>query len=163
MDTYVTGITIKNLREKKGLTQTELADILGVSSKAVSKWENDNSCPDVTLLKTIARAFGISVDELLDDGQGAVTKLSESKDYKGKLLKIRVTEKDEKVNINVPVSLIEILLKNVSMGKKISIGNSDALSAIDFNQVMDLISLGIIGKLMEVETSDGTIVEIWVE
>ena len=39
MDTYVTGITIKTLREKKGLTQTELADILGVSSKAISKWE----------------------------------------------------------------------------------------------------------------------------
>ena len=38
MDTYVTSLTIKNLREKKGLTQTELADMLGVSSKAVSKW-----------------------------------------------------------------------------------------------------------------------------
>ena len=37
MDTYVTGLTIKNLREKKGLTQTELADMLGVSSKAISK------------------------------------------------------------------------------------------------------------------------------
>ena len=157
------GQNIARFRKEKGITQEQLSEICGVTPQAVSKWENDNSCPDVTLLKTIARAFGISVDELLDDGQGAVTKLSESKDYKGKLLKIRVTEKDEKVNINVPVSLIEILLKNVSMGKKISIGNSDALSAIDFNQVMDLISLGIIGKLMEVETSDGTIVEIWVE
>ena len=157
------GQNIARFRKEKGITQEQLSEICGVTPQAVSKWENDNSCPDVTLLKTIARAFGISVDELLDDGQGAVTKLSESKDYKGKLLKIRVTEKDEKVNINVPVSLIEILLKNVSMGKKISIGNSDALSAIDFNQVMDLISLGIIGKLMEVETSDSTIVEIWVE
>ena len=157
------GQNIARFRKEKGITQEQLSEICGVTPQAVSKWENDNSCPDVTLLKTIARAFGISVDELLDDGQGAVTKLSESKDYKGKLLKIRVTEEDEKVNINVPVSLIEILLKNVSVGKKISIGNSDALSAIDFNQVMDLISLGIIGKLMEVETSDGTIVEIWVE
>lgn len=157
------GQNIARFRKEKSITQEQLSEICGVTPQAVSKWENDNSCPDVTLLKTIARAFGISVDELLDDGQGAVTKLSESKDYKGKLLKIRVTEKDEKVNINVPVSLIEILLKNVSVGKKISIGNSDALSAIDFNQVMDLISLGVIGKLMEVETSDGTIVEIWVE
>ena len=157
------GQNIAKFRKEKSITQEQLSEICGVTPQAVSKWENDNSCPDVTLLKTIARAFGISVDELLDDGQGPVTKLSESKDYKGKLLKIRVTEKDEKVNINVPVSLIEILLKNVSVGKKISIGNSDALSAIDFNQVMDLISLGVIGKLMEVETSDGTIVEIWVE
>ena len=45
MDTYVTGITIKTLREKKGLTQTELADILGVSSKAVSKWETAKGLP----------------------------------------------------------------------------------------------------------------------
>lgn len=157
------GQNIARFRKEKSITQEQLSEICGVTPQAVSKWENDNSCPDVTLLKTIARAFGISVDELLDDGQGAVTKLSESKDYKGKLLKIRVTEKDEKVNINVPVSLIEILLKNVGVDKKISIGNSDALSAIDFNQVMDLISLGVIGKLMEVETSDGTIVEIWVE
>ena len=39
MDAYITGTTIKTLREKKGLTQAELAKILGVSSKAVSKWE----------------------------------------------------------------------------------------------------------------------------
>ena len=67
------------------------------------------------------------------------------------------------MNVNVPVALIEILLKNVNVGEQISIGKSNAFSSIDFNQVMDLISLGVIGKLMEVETSDGTTVEIWVE
>ena len=65
MDTYVTGITIKTLREKKGLTQTELADILGISSKAVSKWERGESVPDVGTLKAIADMFGVTVDYLL--------------------------------------------------------------------------------------------------
>ena len=45
MDTYITGSTIKNLREKKRITQAELADMLGVSSKAVSKWETGKGLP----------------------------------------------------------------------------------------------------------------------
>ena len=49
MDTYVTGLTIKNLREKKGLTQTELGNMLGVSYKAVSKWERGINLPDASL------------------------------------------------------------------------------------------------------------------
>ncbi len=50
MNAYVTGATIKQLRESKGLTQTELADQLGVSSKTVSKWETAKGLPDITLL-----------------------------------------------------------------------------------------------------------------
>ena len=64
MDTYITGQTIKNLREKKGLTQAELADQLGVSSKAVSKWETAKGLPDITLIETIANALSVSVMEL---------------------------------------------------------------------------------------------------
>ena len=66
MDTYVTGITIKTLREKKGLTQTELAEVLGVSSKAVSKWETAKGLPDISLLQPLAQALGISVIELMN-------------------------------------------------------------------------------------------------
>lgn len=65
MDTYVTGITIKALREKKGFTQTELADILGVSSKAVSKWETAKGLPDISLLQPLANALSVSVMELM--------------------------------------------------------------------------------------------------
>lgn len=65
MDTYITGQTIKNLREKKGLTQAELADQLGVSSKAVSKWETAKGLPDITLIETIANALSVSVMELM--------------------------------------------------------------------------------------------------
>ena len=65
MDTYVTGLTIKNLREKKGLTQTELADILGVSSKAISKWETAKGLPDISLIEPLANALSVSVMELM--------------------------------------------------------------------------------------------------
>ena len=65
MDTYVTGITIKTLREKKKLTQAELADILGVSSKAVSKWETAKGLPDISLIEPLANALSVSVMELM--------------------------------------------------------------------------------------------------
>ena len=65
MDTYVTGLTIKKLREKKGLTQTELADMLGVSSKAVSKWETARCLPDISLIEPLANTLSISVMELM--------------------------------------------------------------------------------------------------
>ena len=65
MDQYVTGAVIKELRKKNKLTQAELADILNVSDKTVSKWETAKGYPDISLLKPIAKAFGISITELL--------------------------------------------------------------------------------------------------
>ena len=65
MDIYITGTTIKCLREKKDLTQTQLADMLGVSSKAVSKWETAKGLPDVSLIEPLANALGVSVIELM--------------------------------------------------------------------------------------------------
>ena len=65
MNTYITGATIKALRENKGLTQNELAAILGVSDKAVSKWETAKGLPDITLIEPLAKALGVSVMELM--------------------------------------------------------------------------------------------------
>jgi transcriptional regulator with XRE-family HTH domain len=65
MDAYITGATIRTLREKKGVTQTQLADLLGVSDKAVSKWETAKGLPDVSLLEPLANALGVSVIELM--------------------------------------------------------------------------------------------------
>ena len=65
MDRYVTGSIIKRLREKKGLTQEQLADKLFVSSKAVSKWETGHGFPDISLLEPLAASLDISVIELL--------------------------------------------------------------------------------------------------
>ena len=65
MNQYVTGNMIKLCREAKRLTQAELAYTLGVSDKAVSKWETGRSYPDITLIEPLAKALGVSAIELL--------------------------------------------------------------------------------------------------
>lgn len=65
MNTYVTGTTIRNLREDRRLTQAELAEKLDVSSKTVSKWETGKGLPDISLLQPLAKALGISLIELM--------------------------------------------------------------------------------------------------
>ena len=66
MNTYVTGITIKQLREARNMTQAELAEKIGVSSKTVSKWETAKGLPDISLLQPLSQALGISVIELMN-------------------------------------------------------------------------------------------------
>ena len=66
MNTYVTSTTIKALREKQKLTQAELAEKLGVSSKTISKWETAKGLPDISLLQPLAQALNISVIELMN-------------------------------------------------------------------------------------------------
>ena len=73
MNSYVTGATIKHLRESRRLTQAELADQIGVSSKTVSKWETAKGLPDVSLLQPLAQALGISVIELMS-GEPVINK-----------------------------------------------------------------------------------------
>ena len=65
MNTYITGQTIKKLREAKNMTQSELARIIGVSDKAVSKWETSKGLPDITLIEPLSQALGVSVMELM--------------------------------------------------------------------------------------------------
>lgn len=76
MNQYVTGAIIKELRERNNLTQAELAEKLHVSDKTISKWERAKGYPDITLIEPIARAFNISVTELLSGN--AVTNLNVS-------------------------------------------------------------------------------------
>ena len=66
MNTYVTGATVKQLRESRNMTQTELAERIGVSSKTISKWETAKGLPDISLLQPLAQALGISVIELMN-------------------------------------------------------------------------------------------------
>lgn len=60
------GNRIAQLRKAKGMTQAQLAGALGISPPAVSKWETDSSCPDITMLCPLARALGTNVDTLLE-------------------------------------------------------------------------------------------------
>ncbi|MBQ3497806.1 MAG: helix-turn-helix domain-containing protein [Clostridia bacterium] len=65
MDNYITGATIKKLREAKEITQSQLAERIGVSSKTVSKWETAKGLPDITLIEPLSSALGVSVMELM--------------------------------------------------------------------------------------------------
>ena len=65
MDNYITGATIKRLREAKGMTQIQLAEMTGVGSKAVSKWETGKGLPDISLIEPLSKALGVSVMELM--------------------------------------------------------------------------------------------------
>lgn len=76
MDQYVTGKVIRDLREKNRMTQLELAERLSVSDKAVSKWETGKGYPDITLLEPIAKAFSVSVTELLSGNAVSNTNVS---------------------------------------------------------------------------------------
>ena len=65
MDAKLTGSIISKKRKELGLTQIQLAERLNVSNRAVSKWENGDGFPDITLLPAIARTLGITIDDLL--------------------------------------------------------------------------------------------------
>ena len=65
MNQYVTGAVIKELREKKKITQSQLAAEIGVTDKTISKWETGKGYPDITLLEPIAEALSVSVTEII--------------------------------------------------------------------------------------------------
>ena len=65
MNTYITGAIIKKLREENNMTQSQLAEKLSVSDKAVSRWETGRGYPDITLIEPMAKTLGVSVLELL--------------------------------------------------------------------------------------------------
>lgn len=65
MNKKTLGMMISSLRKENGMTQLELAEKIGVTDKAVSKWERDISCPDVSSLPKLAEIFGVTVDELM--------------------------------------------------------------------------------------------------
>ena len=76
MNSYVTGSAIRQLREKRILTQAQLGEQIGISSKTVSKWETGKGLPDITLLQPLAQALGISVIELMNGEHVANKNLS---------------------------------------------------------------------------------------
>ena len=77
MDIYITGATIKRLREAKKMTQQQLAEEIGVSSKAVSKWETAKGLPDISLIEPLSQALGVSIMELMS-GETVINKNASS-------------------------------------------------------------------------------------
>ena len=161
------GKRIAALRREKNLKQDDLAQMLEVSPQAVSKWENDQTCPDISLLPKLAKILGVSVDELLSgkqELQPVVTLVPEEqrKDIKDMILRIEVDSSDgDKVRVNLPMALVQLAME---MGMEMpQVSGNDALKGIDWAQVMDLVRHGVMGNLVEVESADGDIVRIFVE
>ena len=159
------GKKISDLRKEKGFTQEELAEQLNVSPQAVSKWENDISCPDIMLLPKIAQIFGISVDELLSGREKEEMKLlpeEQRKSLDELVFRVRVNSADgDKVRVNIPMSLVKM---GLDMGMNMpQVTGNDVLKGIDFSKLIELAERGMIGKLVEVESAEGDVVEIVVE
>lgn len=158
------GSRISKYRKAKGLTQEELANKLGVSSQAVSKWENDVSCPDISLLPQLCKELGITSDELLTGKSNEVKMMpaAERKSLDELTLRIYVNSADgDVVKVNIPMSLVKVCME---LGVEVNAtGNKDIMKSIDFEKIIELVERGAIGKLVEVETSDGDTVEVVVE
>lgn len=160
------GTRIAQKRRNKGITQEGLAEQLGISSQAVSKWENDVSCPDIGLLPDLARLLDCTVDELLTGDVGAVAMLPEKerKPLEQLTLRIYVHSADgDVVKVNLPMPLVKLGLElGIDVAPQAG-GAGEAMKNVDLGKLMELVEQGVIGKLVEVESADGDTVEIVVE
>ncbi|HJA01765.1 MAG TPA: helix-turn-helix domain-containing protein [Candidatus Gallimonas gallistercoris] len=159
------GQRIAYFRKQKGLTQEALAELCSVSAQAVSKWENDLTAPDISLLPRLAELFGITVDELLGVKKDAAVAVDPAHVDFGKLmLRIRILSEDgDKVNINLPFALVEVFLKDGKLPFSADGAAGEAMKSIDFAKLSELVHAGVLGKLVDIESSDGDVIEIWVE
>ena len=160
------GRRIAQLRKEQGMTQEELAPKLDVSSQAVSKWENDQSCPDISLLPKLAKLLGVTVDVLLsgEEEKTATVFVPENnrKDMKDMMFRVVIDSADgDKVRINVPVALIQVCMETGTNIFEVS-GNS-GMKNIDWAQILNLVQKGVIGDLITIEDTDGGTIRIFVE
>ena len=161
------GKRIAALRREKGLKQDELAEKLGVSAQAVSKWENDQTCPDISLLPSLAKTLGVSVDELLSGKQESapvvqVLPQNQRKDIKDMVLRIVVKSGDNNVRINIPLLLLKVGI-DAGLNMAQVTGGNESLKNIDISKILELVEQGAVGNLMEVESEDGSTVQMFVE
>ena len=150
------GKRISENRRRLALTQEGLAEKLGVTAQAVSKWECDASCPDITLLPLIAEIFSITTDELLT-GKAPRTvkyqKAGEGKPCREMSIRITVYSGDDTVKVNVPMPIAEAAVR---AGLDIAaVYGKASMSNVNLEEVIQLVRDGAVGELMTVETDDG--------
>ena len=115
------GTMIAALRKERGMTQLELAEQMGVTDKAVSKWERDLSFPDVASLPRLAEVFGVSVDELM---QGR-------------------SQADARGDGEKTVALVDVILKGIAAAMGIAVAVLSLLKQIDTNSALGMLGLGL--------------------
>ena len=118
------GGRIARLRKEKGMTQLELADRMGVTDKAVSKWERDVSCPDIASMPRLAEVLGATVDELMQARPGtAVPRPKPAGKQAGRL--------------------VELALKGVAAAMGIAVAVLTMLDALDSQAAFLMLGLGL--------------------
>ena len=158
------GQRFARLRKSKGYTQEQIADKVNISYQAVSKWENDISLPDISLLADLATILEVTIDELLgriDPNEVKMVSEGERKDISKMVLRIKIDSGNgDKVNVTLPLLLIKTVIQS---GTNLNINGSKALENIDFKQIMDLVEQGVIGEVVSIESKDGETVRVVVE
>ena len=113
------GTMIAELRKQQGMTQLELAEKMGVTDKAVSKWERDLSCPDINSLPKLAEILGVSVEELMQ---------------------IKKEADAPKSNIS---GIIETALKGVALAMGVAVTVLTVLNTLDVKSGMIMLGVGL--------------------
>ena len=161
------GNRITKYRKQKSLTQEALAEKLGVSSQAVSKWENDASCPDISLLPTLCKELGITSDELLTGKTETVRMLPEDqrKPLEELVFRIKVDSADgDRIRVNLPMILVKTCMElGMDVVPNMGGDSGELLKSVDLKKVVDMVEKGLIGKLVEVESADGDTIEVVIE
>lgn len=121
MTTQSFGATISALRKQKGMTQLELAREMGVTDKAVSKWERDLSFPDVASLPKLADVLGVSVDELL---------------------KAKTAAQEQPARSKVP-ALVELVLKAVALAMGVGVTALTIMDEVEPRNALGLLGIGV--------------------
>lgn len=164
------GKKLYDLRKQSGFTQDFVAEKLGVSAQAVSKWENDIACPDIMSLPNIAELYGITIDELFknDDVQSNV-KFEKTEKVNENELVLRVyvdTVQGDEVKVTLPYPLVKELVvagKNISAVVGGTVVSGIDLSSVDFDAIFAMVESGILGEIVNVKTQNNDIVRVVVE
>lgn len=169
------GENLNTLRRQKGLTQEEVAGKLGVTPQAVSKWENDLSCPDIMLLPQLAALYDTTINRLFQEEPPAASQKHEeipptSKQKKAAAkneelyLKIFVNSvHGDNVEVQIPLTIIKTCIQ-IGVG----IPNLSQMAGIDLQQI-DLAELyarieqGTIGEIATIRTENGDFIHVVVE
>ena len=159
------GQRIARLRKEKKLTQEDLAKKFNVTTQAISKWENDLSAPDISILKELANTLGVTIDYLLSNETTEIVNFvpqSERKDINKMVLRVLILSNDgAKVNVNLPLPIV-IACVNANVNVP-SINGSTTLNSIDFKEIIKLIEQGVVGELVNIESEDGNTIKVFVE
>ena len=114
------GMMIASLRKENGMTQFELAEKMGVTDKAVSKWERDLSCPDVNTIPKLAEVFGISVDELM-----------------------QIKAESQNESKQDVTSMIHMIMKAIALAMGVGVVVLSILKKLDVNSGMGMLGIGL--------------------